>query len=125
MIKPIQTQRLKLIPLSLEQLQLLSTDLHQLEDELGFAIDEDNTNETVLRAINIKLSKMTHLNPAQHPWLTYWLIVIADKSLGAGLAGFKGTPNENGPFPGPNTSSEFDREGPVIIVSSPASGSSP
>ena len=96
MIKPIQTQRLKLILLSLEQLQLLLTDLHRLEDELGFAIDEDNTNETVLRAINIKISKMTHLDPVQHPWLTYWLIVIADKSLGAGLAGFKGVPDENG-----------------------------
>jgi predicted acetyltransferase len=96
MTKIIQTQRLKLIPLSLEQLQLLLTDHQQLENKLGFTIDKDNTNETVLRAVNIKISKMIHFDPAQHPWFTYWLIVIPDKSLGAGMAGFKGIPAENG-----------------------------
>ena len=44
MTKTIQTQRLKLIPLTLEQLQLLLTNLHQLENELGLAIDKDNAN---------------------------------------------------------------------------------
>ena len=91
----IQTQRLNLIPLTLEQLQLFLTDLEQLEVDLGLPIDRDNTNETVQRAINIKISKMANLKPAQHPWVTYWLIVIVDKSIGAGLAGFKGIPNHN------------------------------
>jgi predicted acetyltransferase len=96
MIQIIQTQRLKLISLSLEQLQLLLIDPKQVENELGLAIDKDNTNETVLRAINIKISKMARLKQEQHPWFTYWLIVIPDKSFGAGMAGFKGIPDENG-----------------------------
>jgi hypothetical protein len=96
MPKTIQTQRLELIPLSLEQLQLLLTDLKELGDELGLFLDKDNTNEMVLRAINIKISKLVHLDPAQHPWLTYWLIVIPKKSFGAGMVGFKGIPDKNG-----------------------------
>jgi len=96
MPKTIQTQRLNLIPLTLEQLQLFLTDLHRLEDEVGFAIDRDNDNDTARRAINIKISKMGNADPAQHPWFTYWLIVIAGKSMGAGMAGFKGSPNEKG-----------------------------
>jgi len=96
MTKTIQTQRLNLIPLTPDQLQLFLTDLHQLEDDVGFAIDRDNDNETVRRAINIKISKMTNADPAQHAWLTYWLIVFADKSMGVGMAGFKGIPNQRG-----------------------------
>jgi drug/metabolite transporter (DMT)-like permease/RimJ/RimL family protein N-acetyltransferase len=92
----IQTQRLKLVPLTLQQLQLFLIDLHALENELGFTIDSDNANETVFRAIKIKISKMIELDQAQHAWLTYWLIVPAGNPFGAGMAGFKGIPNERG-----------------------------
>jgi RimJ/RimL family protein N-acetyltransferase len=33
---------------------------------------------------------------AQHEWFTYWLIVIKEESVGAGMLGFKGFPNEKG-----------------------------
>jgi RimJ/RimL family protein N-acetyltransferase len=96
MAKIIQTRRLNLIPLTLEQLQLFLTDLRQLEDDLDLPIDRDNTNATVLRAMSMKISKMVRLDPALHPWPTYWLLVVADQSIGAGMVGFKGVPDHNG-----------------------------
>jgi [ribosomal protein S5]-alanine N-acetyltransferase len=96
MTKIIQTQRLKLTPLTLKQLQLFLLDLDALEEDLGLPIDRDNANETVFRPIKIKISKMIELGPARHAWFTYWLIVPVDNPIGVGLAGFKGIPNERG-----------------------------
>ncbi|MBN1993810.1 MAG: GNAT family N-acetyltransferase [Anaerolineae bacterium] len=92
----IQTQRLKLIPLTLPQLRLLPIHFRQLEQDLGYAIASDNVNDTVCRAIDIKISKMTHADERDHHWYTYWLIVITAQACGAGLAGFKGYPNKQG-----------------------------
>ena len=54
----LRTKRLKLIPLTLPQLQLYLVSPRQLENELGYPIAEGNFNDTVTRAINIKISKM-------------------------------------------------------------------
>jgi ribosomal-protein-alanine N-acetyltransferase len=52
--------------------------------------------ERVHRAIHIKLDKMQKADGARHDWLTYWLIVIKDEHIGAGMLGFKGFPDEKG-----------------------------
>jgi [ribosomal protein S5]-alanine N-acetyltransferase len=95
-MKIIHTPWLKLLALSREQLQLLLTDLPQVEHELGVVMAKDIIDAAVIRAITIKLAKMSQSDPAQHLWLTYWLLVITDKTWGAGLAGFKGIPDEKG-----------------------------
>lgn len=33
---------------------------------------------------------------AEHPWQTYWLIVLRDENIGVGLVGFKGKPDAAG-----------------------------
>lgn len=52
--------------------------------------------ERVHRAIRMKIDKMRKADISQHNWLTYWLIVIEEENVGAGMLGFKGFPDENG-----------------------------
>jgi ribosomal-protein-alanine N-acetyltransferase len=44
----------------------------------------------------MKIDKNGKANRAQQDWLTYWLIVIRDEQVGAGMLGFKGFPDEKG-----------------------------
>jgi ribosomal-protein-alanine N-acetyltransferase len=92
----LHTERLDLIPLSPVQLRLYLEQPTQLEQELGIPISRAIITERVQRAIRMKLARMTHVEPAQIAWLTYWLLVIRSARFGAGLAGFKGFPDQNG-----------------------------
>jgi RimJ/RimL family protein N-acetyltransferase len=92
----IQTERLRLIALTSNQLELYRDAPHQLERELGVSIPRDDVSAPLHRAIDMKVRKMAHAAEADHPWYTYWLIVIAAQSTGAGMAGFKGVPNARG-----------------------------
>ena len=90
----IRTQRLLIVPLTFSQLQLCLTDLPALEAELDLSISRDVVTKRVKRAIQMKLKRMNNTEEAHHPWQTYWLIVVSEDNFGAGLAGFKGVPNE-------------------------------
>jgi len=54
----LQTERLRLIALTLEQLSLYRTAPQRLEQELGFPISRSNITPQARRAIEIKTSKM-------------------------------------------------------------------
>jgi ribosomal-protein-alanine N-acetyltransferase len=95
-VPEIETERLRLIALTLTQLKLYADAPHQLEEELGVFISRGNISAPLRRAIDMKVHKMEHTAEPEHPWTTYWLIVIAGRSTGAGLAGFKGVPNLRG-----------------------------
>jgi ribosomal-protein-alanine N-acetyltransferase len=92
----IRTERLQLVALTLNQLKLYADAPHQLEQELGFRVSHDIVTLPLRRAIDMKVHKMERAPEPEHPWYTYWLIVIAEQSYGAGLAGFKGLPNARG-----------------------------
>lgn len=92
----IHTERLRLIALTPEHLQLCLEDPARLEGELGVALSPDLVSEPVRRASRIKLDKMSVTPAEAHPWYTYWLLVIGAEEVGAGLAGFKGEPNRQG-----------------------------
>lgn len=92
----ILTERLKLIPLALDQLQRYIPSPGDLEQELGFEISRDIVTDRLRRAIAMKIAKMERADPLEHNWFTYWLIVVKDGPHGAGLAGFKGLPDEEG-----------------------------
>lgn len=91
-----RTRRLHLVPLTFSQLRLCLTELPALEVQLGLSISRDVLTERVQRAIKMKLIKMAKMEETYHAWQTYWLIVVVDDNFGAGLAGFKGVPNESG-----------------------------
>jgi [ribosomal protein S5]-alanine N-acetyltransferase len=92
----LETSRLQLIPLTLGQLELALNDLPALSREMGMPLPPDLLDKNGIRAIGMKIEKMQAADVADHPWTTYWLIVIRAEQAGAGLIGFKGYPNENG-----------------------------
>ena len=92
----ISTQRLQLSPLNLDQLELALQDIQALEVSLNLVIMRPWMTDRVHRAIGMKIDKMREADPSQHDWFTYWLIVISDENVGAGMLGFKGFPDENG-----------------------------
>ncbi len=57
-------------------------------------VSRDMLTERVKGAIRKKIEKMASLDESDHPWQTYWLVIVSADNFGAGLAGFKGVPNE-------------------------------
>jgi ribosomal-protein-alanine N-acetyltransferase len=92
----IRTDRLELFPLTLAQLELCLDHPERLERDLGRAISRSLVTQPVRRAIGMKTANMREAEPADHVWLTYWLLVVSRDQFGAGLIGFKGTPADGG-----------------------------
>jgi len=92
----LHTNRLSLFPLSRRQLRLYLDDPGELEKDIGHPVSRALVTDRVRRAIGMKLAKMADAPESRHAWCTYWMIVIADQPYGAGLAGFKGFPDERG-----------------------------
>lgn len=92
----IETERLRLLALSLDMLRRYSLAPEQLESELGFLLSRAVLSEPVVRAIYIKGMKMETAPERDHAWFTYWIMGIKDQPFGAGLIGFKGSPNNMG-----------------------------
>jgi ribosomal-protein-alanine N-acetyltransferase len=67
-----------------------------LEAELGFPIAREVIDVNVVRALGMKLVRLSAMPLEQHPWQTYWLIVLKERPVGIGLIGFKGHPNAEG-----------------------------
>lgn len=92
----IETERLLLRPLTMAQLNACLAGRQQLAQEMGVSLADDLFGDPVPWAIGKKLEKMADLAEADHPWVTYWLIIPKETPVGVGLAGFKGYPNEKG-----------------------------
>jgi hypothetical protein len=89
----ILTDRLTLISLSIDQLRAYHDGAGELE---GIPVSRAILTDRLQRAIGMKIDKMAEANPSEHSWVTYWLIVVREDRFGAGMAGFKGVPNEAG-----------------------------
>src|SRR4030042_3209070 len=92
----LRTERLNLIPFNSNQLRLYLARPEELETELGYPISRSIITARVQRAINMKLARMEDIEARRSLWYTYWMLVIRDVPVGAGLAGFKGFPGANG-----------------------------
>lgn len=92
----LKTQRLRLVALRPDQLHWHLDVPERLEAELGCPISRDNVSPAVERAVGMKLANLSRVPEADYPWLTYWLVIVAGEPFGAGLAGFKGTPDAQG-----------------------------
>lgn len=92
----INASRLKLLELSLQQLKLCLFDLPEFERQKNIRIASNFITDRVQRAIRMKIKKMRKTEPPQQSWLTYWLIIIKEENIGAGMLGFKGYPNAEG-----------------------------
>jgi RimJ/RimL family protein N-acetyltransferase len=91
----IQTERLRLVALTLAQLDLSLADPERLERELDVSLSPDLLDKPARRAIGYKTKRMPVTATALHPWLTFWLVVLTAERYGVGLVGFKGDPDES------------------------------
>ncbi|MBN1565145.1 MAG: GNAT family N-acetyltransferase [Anaerolineae bacterium] len=95
----IDTERLRLLPLTHTQLKLSRTNPDHIAHELNLTLDPTLFIDVVImRAIKIKIERMEHISEHLHNWYTYWLIVIRANNTGVGLIGFKGEPGIQGKY---------------------------
>ena len=92
----ILSHSIKLVRLTLPQLETGLRSIRDLAAELNTPLVENLFVGDALRAVTMKIDKMRKVPQQLHPWFTYWLIVILCENTGAGLVGFKGEPDANG-----------------------------
>lgn len=92
-MKPITTERLRLIPLDSEMLHLALSDHGEMEAALGLSRSEEPPSISIREAMRIKLMKMASAPKDLHPWYTYWIIVLEETNRRVGMLGFKGAPD--------------------------------
>jgi ribosomal-protein-alanine N-acetyltransferase len=92
----IQTSRLMLIALSREAIRLCRDAPNDLKTAIGTSLETGVITADVERALGMKWERMGDVSEADHPWYTYWLIVLREANMGIGLAGFKGTADDAG-----------------------------
>jgi RimJ/RimL family protein N-acetyltransferase len=97
----IESERLKMIPLTHPQLQLWHTSGRPvMENALGlnpsnWQVDEFYQKEIDDAMVNFWLPKSL-ANPAAWMWYTDWEIVLKTENVSVGGMGFSGEPNEQG-----------------------------
>jgi len=91
----LKTERLMLYPLNLKELLDIQAG-HPFVQFRQYGVTQGLVTEPVLNAGEAKIVRMGLTRQSEHPWHTYWLMVLAEQGMGIGMAGFKGTPNAAG-----------------------------
>jgi RimJ/RimL family protein N-acetyltransferase len=97
----LTSSRLRLIPLTLSQLQLLATGRHNLEQALGLQVSSfELTDQSFMAEFNQcvepYLIPQVAAQSDHYEWFTHWLIVERDQNLTVGGIGVAGLPDEAG-----------------------------
>jgi [ribosomal protein S5]-alanine N-acetyltransferase len=92
----LHTNRLDLLPLTLAQLDTALLAIPQLAKDLDRQIVSSLVDDNAGIAVRMKISKMGSMPAEDHPWQTYWLLVLKVENIGIGLVGFKGKPDAGG-----------------------------
>ena len=91
----LDTERLRLIPLSAENLRLLIDNPEKMEKSLSIIESNRFLSSDLKQAMEIRLSKLL-CDEENYIWYTNWLIVSKDLNCSVGGVMLKGLPNENG-----------------------------
>ena len=89
-MQQIFTRRTRLAALSQGELESYLNHPKKLAAKLGCQLSSKIITAVVEQAVRMKIKNMNAAPINDHPWYTYWLLVIADSNFGAGLIGFKG-----------------------------------
>ncbi|PSR55593.1 hypothetical protein AHMF7605_19815 [Adhaeribacter arboris] len=96
----ITSNRLKLIPLSHNQLQLLAQSRSELDKALSLNPSEQEYDTTIAAEITDALENFwlpqTALHPQDYSWYTNWDIVLTERNVSIGGIGFTGLPDTDG-----------------------------
>jgi RimJ/RimL family protein N-acetyltransferase len=91
----IKTTRLKLIPLSPDQLSLYIDKVEDFSTQIG-PVSRRILTDDLRRAISMKLERLASDSKGDTLWITYWLIQVPPDDFGAGMIGYKGAPDDKG-----------------------------
>jgi ribosomal-protein-alanine N-acetyltransferase len=96
----IESERLRLIPLTHKLLQLWHSNRAEMEMAAGLAISNQQIDDLYIKEIedamiNFWLPK-TIANPETYLWYTCWEVILKSTNTSIGGMGFAGEPNENG-----------------------------
>ena len=89
MSEKIESERLLLKPLSIEEME-------QIQGNEQKFLQESVLSEVIKIAVTQKIERMKQVPKDVQPWLTYWLIQKKDNGQGIGLIGSKYLPDEEG-----------------------------
>jgi RimJ/RimL family protein N-acetyltransferase len=89
----IQTERLRVMPLTAKYLQLLIEHEEQMVKELSLSKLEGILDNELKQALNFRLFKVLE-DEQNYLWHTNWLIVLKERNCAIGGIMLKGLPNE-------------------------------
>ncbi len=92
---PLPTTRMRLVPLSLAQMQLQLDDFAGLERSLGARVT-GNRLENEMRPIIARSMAYMRQESEDAVWNTFWAAILESESILVGGIGFKGPPNGDG-----------------------------
>jgi len=88
----LKTKRLRILPLTTEQLEVLCEEQEKLNELLGLSqsnAEEDEHLKAAYREMYQKCCKF----PGDHLWYTNWQIILKSENKSIGSIGFNGAPN--------------------------------
>lgn len=91
----LETERLKLIPLDIQNFKWSIEDRRKMERNLGVEITDTELEEPVKEAMRTSL-KMVLENKKDYLWFTSWEIILKKENRIIGGLCFKGSPDEKG-----------------------------
>jgi len=91
----IETQRLWLVPLTLEELRRALTSKLQLAEELGFQLYSSELDDKMKSIYQIKIDKIER-DKENYLFYTFWQLVLKEEKMIIGEVGFKGVSQETG-----------------------------
>ncbi|MBI1295383.1 TIGR04076 family protein [bacterium] len=91
----VETPRLKIVPLTVEQMQLLLDDYQQLETVLGLPQTEQKLARRLRPVISHDINFVRNA-PQYEIWYTYWVLILKSQQQLIGGLGFKGPADDHG-----------------------------
>lgn len=88
----LKTKRLKIIPLTAEQMAVLVDSQEKFECLLGLMPNGVRPDEHLHAAFHEMHELVCH-HPSEYLWYTNWQIILRDENKAIGSIGFKGKPN--------------------------------
>lgn len=107
----LETERLILIPLSLNDLSQAIKDRRKMARILNLNPTVEDLDEMMLNIYKIKISNIER-DPLNYQFYTYWQIILKQNNRIIGEIGYKGMPKENGQVEvGYGTDNEYQSKG--------------
>lgn len=107
----LETERLELHPLKVDELQLWIENLPKLEKLLSCSYEAEPLEGIFLEIVKGQL-EITKLHPNEYMWHSFWLLIRKSDRIVVGSADFKDIPNVDGEVEiGYGLGKQFEKQG--------------